>query len=237
MITRLEKSFDHINEFSSQVAHELKTPLAIIKGESELILSKERSVQEYQEAMRINAQEADRMRRTIEDLLLLAKLDYQPEIFQLKEIDFTKFFKEVSEQVSILAAEKGIQVVTQIPDAPIKVLADTLHLRRMFFNLLDNAIKFTIPPGIVTLKVFYKRQNVLILISDTGVGIPHQDLDKIFHKFYHYDRTGLEMNNCNGLGLSIVNSILKIHRGTIHVTSKVNVGTTFHVMLPAKKLT
>ncbi len=232
MIGRLEKSFEHINEFSSQVAHELKTPLAIIKGESELALSQEREKEDYKAALRINVEEADRMRRTIEDLLLLARLDYQTDVFQLQPLDFTEFFHEICEQATILAADKGLTVEAEIPSEKIIVRGDKLHLRRVFFNIIDNAIKFTPASGKIRLRAVRKGKLAFILIADTGVGIPARDLPKIFEKFYHVDRTGGNTAKGTGLGLSIVQSILKIHRGHVHVTSKVNQGTSFHIMLP-----
>lgn len=232
MISRLEKSFKHINEFSSQVAHELKTPIAIMKGESELALSRERSKEDYKTALRINLEETDRMRKIIEDLLLLARLDYQPEVFKFELFDFIGFFWEIWEQAQILASSKGLTVQAKIPHEKVFIRADKLHLRRMFFNIIDNALKFTVPPGEIRLQVILKSQKLLVLISDTGVGIPQPELPKIFEKFYHADRTGQNQGGCTGLGLSIAQSILKIHKGHIHVTSKVNQGTTFHIMLP-----
>ncbi len=234
MIGRLERSFTHINEFSSQVAHELKTPLAIIKGESELALGQPRDVDEYRSTIRINMEEASRMRKTIEDLLLLARLDYHPEGFNFQSFDFVEFFREICEQTEILAADKGHQIKAVLPDSKILITADKLHLRRMFFNIIDNALKYTLPPGEIKLQVACKRKKILVLISDNGVGIPAQDISKIFDKFYHSDRTGQNEFRSNGLGLSIVHSILKIHHGQVRVTSRINQGTTFHIMLPAQ---
>lgn len=232
MIGRLEKSFQHINEFSSQVAHELKTPLAIMKGEAELALSEERKAGEYKAALAITLEESNRMRQTIEDLLLLARLDYQPDVFQFQSIDFSEFIQEIFEQTKILSDDKGIQVEADIPKEEVRLQADKLHLRRMFFNIISNALKFTLPPGKITIRVIYRRRWILILISDTGVGIFPADLPNIFKKFYHVDRTGRNEGASSGLGLSIVQSVLKVHKGHVRVTSKVNVGTTFHVLLP-----
>ncbi len=232
MITRLERSFKHVNDFSSHVAHELKTPLAIIKGESEVILSKERDREEYKAAIRITLEEADRMRKTVEDLLLLAKLDYQPEVFRFEPFDFKEFFEEVCEQAKILATERGLTVKTFLIDQPIMFKGDRLHLRRLFFNLIDNAVKFTRPPGEVRLSAAHVNDKLVISIADTGVGIPEEDREKIFEQFYHFDRTGSDATAGNGLGLSIVQSIINIHNGHIEVESKVGQGTSFHVTFP-----
>jgi two-component system, OmpR family, heavy metal sensor histidine kinase CusS len=232
MITRLERSFKHVNDFSSHVAHELKTPLAIIKGESEVILSKERDREEYKAAIRITLEEADRMRKTVEDLLLLAKLDYQPEVFRFEPFDFKEFFEEVCEQARILATDRGLTVKTFLIDQPMEFKGDKLHLRRLFFNMIDNACKYTPAPGEVRLSAAHLDDKLVISIADTGVGIPEEDLEKIFEQFYHFDRTGSDATAGNGLGLSIVKSIINIHNGHIEVESKVGQGTSFHITFP-----
>ncbi len=232
MIIRLERAFKHVNDFSSHVAHELKTPLAIIKGESEVILSKERDREEYKAAIRITLEEADRMRKTVEDLLLLAKLDYQPEVFRIEPFDFKEFFEEVCEQARILATERGLKVKTFLIDQPIMFKGDKLHLRRLFFNMIDNAVKYTPAPGEIRLSAAHVDDRLVITIADTGVGIPEEDQEKIFEQFYHFDRTGSDATAGNGLGLSIVKSIIKIHNGAIEVESKIKEGTAFHLTFP-----
>jgi two-component system, OmpR family, heavy metal sensor histidine kinase CusS len=232
MITRLERSFKHVNDFSSHVAHELKTPLAIIKGESEVILSKERDKEEYKAAIRITLEEADRMRKTVEDLLLLAKLNYQQDVFRLEPFNFMEFFGEICEQARVLAADKGLTVKSFSSDEDITVKGDKLHLRRLFFNIIDNAAKNTKPSGEIRLSVAHMSDQLVISIADTGVGIPDEDQEKIFEQFYHFDRTGSDSTAGNGLGLSIVKSIVNIHNGRVEVESKVGQGTTFHVTLP-----
>ncbi|MBL8013198.1 MAG: HAMP domain-containing protein, partial [Candidatus Omnitrophica bacterium] len=233
MITRLERSFRHINDFSSHVAHELKTPLAIIKGESEVILSRERTNEEYKTAIGITLEEANRMRTTVEDLLLLAKLDYQPEIFRFEFFDFTDFFFEICEQARLLAAKRNIDVNVSMPEKKVYLNGDKLHLRRLFFNLIDNALKFTPAPGQITLSFVCQEKYITATVSDSGIGIPEENLSRIFERFYHADhRTQADANASSGLGLSIVQSIVKIHNGTIRVTSKVRKGTTFQIILP-----
>ncbi len=232
MVIRLQKSFKHIMDFSSQVAHELRTPLAIMRGESELALRKERDQEEYERVLKVNLEEIQRMMKTIDDLLLLTKLDYRPEIFKFQEIDFILFFKEMAEQCKLLAAQKGIAIELKLPTESLKIKADELHLRRLFFNILDNAIKFTDKGGQIKLCVDQQDKEIHISISDTGLGIPPGDLPKIFERFYHgscpshFDKIG------SGLGLSIAQSIANIHQGDIKVESQVNVGTTFKINLP-----
>ncbi len=231
MISRLEKSFKYIEEFSSNVAHELKTPLAIIRGELEVVLRKDRTGEEYERAMTIALDESKRMLKTINDLLLLAKLDYQTEIFKFERLDIIDFLNEIYEQTKPLASQKNISVSAHFLFEPLFIEADRLHLRRLFFNLIDNAIKFTPKGGKIDLSVRRENTYVHVVVSDTGVGIAEEDVPKIFDRFFHVDRTD-EAPSVNGLGLSIVQSIAKIHRGGVEVVSHLGQGTVFTVKLP-----
>jgi signal transduction histidine kinase len=229
MIGRLENSFEHIEEFSSHVAHELKTPLTIIRGETELALRGEHDSKEYRRALMITVSETGKMLKIIEDLLYLAKLDYQPELFKLERINFLDFFRETEEEIKMLASIRKIKIESEIPSSgPLMVKADKLHLRRLFFNLVDNALKFTPVSGSIHLKVSRRDTQVVISIADTGKGISEQNLLKIFDKFFREDHRAVG----TGLGLSIAQSIAKIHQGSIRVSSKLNQGTVFTVVLP-----
>jgi signal transduction histidine kinase len=229
MIARLEKSFKHIEEFSHHVAHELKTPLTIIKGEADLLLRKERSKQEYQQALRIILEESERVLRTIEDLLLLSKLDYQLEVFKFDVFDFMEFLNETCEQSRMVAAQKSVAITlrTQGIKSSLMIKGDSLHLRRLFFNVIDNAIKFTPAGGGVEITVMSNQVNkVVVTIKDSGPGIAPENLMKIFDKFYSADAAG------NGFGLNIAWTIAKLHKGEILAESKVGEGTIFTIILP-----
>jgi len=232
MMSRLEKSFKYIAEFSSHVSHELKTPLAILRGESEIALRSEHSPEEYKKIIQSNLEEIKRMTKIIEDLLLLTKLDYQPEVFKFEDFDLVEFFKEIGESTKILADEKKITVNVRLPDKPVELRGDKVHLRRLFFNLINNAVKFTYPNGTIGIHVEKSGGKALISITDTGVGIPKENLQKIFDKFFHYNGVGFNDSPGNGLGLSISQSIAKIHSGEIQVQSAVGQGSTFTVRLP-----
>ena len=232
MISRLEKSFQYIAEFSAHVSHELKTPLAILRGESELALRSKHSEEEYRKMIQDNLEEIARMTKIVEDLLLLTKLDYQPQVFKFEDFDLVEFFREIEESSRILAQEKEITVETNDLKEPILIHGDKVHLRRLFFNLINNAIKFTYPGGVIRIRIEREDHSVKILFSDTGVGIPEENLSKIFDKFFHHNATGVDVPVGNGLGLSIAQSIAKIHNGEISVKSRVGEGTAFAVKLP-----
>jgi signal transduction histidine kinase len=230
MIARLEKSFKHIEEFSYHVAHELKTPLTIIKGESELLLRKDRTKEEYQRAMRITIEETERVLKTIEDLLLLTKLDYQPDVFKFEQFDYVEFAKEVYEQTKIVAAKRSIRVMLKLDETQhsVMVRGDKLHLRRLFLNIMDNAIKFSPERGTIEITITQIPKKVVTSIKDSGPGIPQGELQKIFERFYRADNATVG----NGLGLNISQTIAQIHEGEITVDSKPAAGATFNVVLP-----
>lgn len=232
MIERLEKSFKHINEFNSYVSHELKTPLAIVRGELELAIEQINDKDENKKVLLECLEEVDRMIKVVKDLLLLTKLDYKPQILKFEKIDFEHFFNEIVEHTKILSGEKQIKVSFDFPDEKIIINADRVHLRRLFLNIIVNAIKFTPKGGGINLETFVDKKNVFINISDTGVGIAEDDLDKIFNKFFRIDNSEFEHEAGFGLGLSIALSIVNAHQGSIKVKSELNKGTTFTVILP-----
>lgn len=229
MINRLEKSFAHIEEFTSHAAHELRTPLTVIKGEAELALLDNRSVEEYRQAMNVTLEEVHRMLRIVDDLLLLSKIDYRPEVFVYERFDFIPYIREIMQQTEILVRDKAIRLDTKISGRSAAIKADRVHLRRLFFNVIDNAIKFTPERGRLTIKVSVAREHVQIVISDSGIGIPQSETSKIFDRFY---RTSNSPRGGHGLGLSIAMSLAHMHKGTIRVKSELHQGTSFFITLP-----
>lgn len=232
MISRLDKSFRYIAEFSSNVAHELRTPLTVILGESDFALMKERSPQEYRRVIKVIQDECEGMIKTAEDLLLLSRLEYQPQALQFEQLDFSTFIEEVFEQAKRIAARKGITVKLSAPRKSLFISADGLHLKRMFLNLLNNAVKFTPPGGAIDIDAHTEGRQLKVAIRDTGAGINPEHIGKIFDRFFRVDTTGHDAASGSGLGLSIVQSILRIHGGDIAVKSQPNKGSTFTVTLP-----
>ncbi|MDA3894547.1 MAG: ATP-binding protein [Desulfobacteraceae bacterium] len=232
MIGRLEKSFEHVNEFSSHVAHELKTPLAIIRGEVELALSETRDIDEYQRVLNVSLEEVDRLIKIIKDLLLLARLDYNPDVFGFEKISLNEFLKEIHEYSSILAEQKGLASDLEILESVYCIDGDKVHLRRLFLNLINNAVKFTPSGGKINITLTVKGAIAEIAVSDSGVGISNKDLKMIFDKFFRAQPYGHKAEPGSGLGLSIARSIARAHQGEITVQSQSGQGTTFTVSLP-----
>lgn len=230
MIGRLEKAFNHVNDFSSHVAHELKTPLAIIRGELELALSETRDTAEYQRVLKTSLEETDRLIRIVKDLLLLARLDYNPDIYHFEKFDLTSFLREIEENIRILAMEKQIGIRMDLPAGPIHIAGDRDHLRRLFFNLINNAVKFTPAGGQIGISLSIGDHAARIAVSDTGIGIAEKDLPRIFDKFFRVSQDS-SVGFGSGLGLNIARSIAAAHKGDIIVHSRLGRGSTFTVIL------
>ncbi len=231
MINQLELSFRHVSEFSSHVAHELKTPLAITKGEIEVALDQERDSNEYKRVLNDCLEETNRMIRVIKDLLLLAKIDYKPEIFKFEKLVINQVFEEIFEQSKILASEKNIEVTLDLPKSDSYIKSDKVHIRRLFLNLISNAVKYTPSKGKIDIAVEIKESMAIISIKDTGEGIEKANLDKIFDKFFRVHKDDINKDS-TGLGLNIAKSIVQAHHGEITVESEIDKGTTFRVSLP-----
>lgn len=233
MISRLDNSFRYIEEFSSNVAHELKTPLTIISGESDLALMQERDILEYKRVIEVNLREARHMLKIVDDLLLLSKLEHQPDAFNFEEMDLSLLLMEIFEQAKKLALSKNINVHLELVDTPIIIIADGAHLRRLFLNLLNNAVKFTPVGGRITIAVKVELKRVIVSVSDTGIGIAPENINKIFDRFFHVESgSGKLDEDSSGLGLSIAQSIAKIHHADLSVESQLQKGSTFFVSLP-----
>lgn len=235
LIDRLEKSFGHINEFSSHAAHELKTPLAIIRGEIELALEGNKNNEQYKSVLRACLEEIDRMIKVIKDLLLLAKLDYKPEVFNFENLRLADFLKDIHEQSKILAEQKNVGVTLDLPSEEITLHADKIHLRRLFHNIINNAIKFTPPGKTIDIRARIQDKKCCIDVADTGEGISEENLKRIFDKFFRVHKDDDKTETSTGLGLSIALSIARAHDGDITVQSRLGEGATFTITLPVVK--
>lgn len=229
MIERLEKSFHHIQNFSSAIAHELKTPLTIMRGETELALMDKRTPEEYEQTLNVILGEIKTMLQIIADLLLLTRVEHHVGVFEFEEIKFSEYFQEIFNQSKNLAVIKNIDLHLEntIKDR-ITIKADPLHLRRLFFNLIDNAIKFSPENTRIEVSVRYEDGHVLIAVKDYGLGIAQEDIQQIFNIFYTVNKRA----SGSGIGLGIAQSIVKAHGGKIEVTSQLGKGSTFLVTLP-----
>jgi heavy metal sensor kinase len=231
MTRRLHDSFARVSEFSADASHELRTPLTVVRGEIELALRSSRNPAEYRRVLETTLEEVLRMSTIVENLLLLAKADQRSYRAHFSEVDLHELLSELVEDGEVLAEHKKIQLrVAQA--APVTIVGDKVRLRQLFLNLLDNAIKYTPEGGRVTLAVEQRNGEALFRVQDTGIGIPEEELEKIFERFYRVDKARSRELGGSGLGLAIARWIAELHRGSIAVSSRLNEGSTFTVRLP-----
>ncbi|MDY6863663.1 MAG: heavy metal sensor histidine kinase [Thermodesulfobacteriota bacterium] len=232
MIERLEESFQKLSRFTADAAHELRTPIAALKGETEVLLSKNRTLKEYKEALVYNLERLDFLTRLINDLLLLSKADKGKEVLQLEVVKLNEILKELWEAFNLVASQKNT-IFTFNDSEEVLIKGDSVKLKQLFSNLMDNAIKYTPGGGKIDLSIKPATDKVNIILKDTGIGIPEDDLSYIFDRFYRVEKSRSRNLGGVGLGLSICSWIVKAHKGTIEVESRVNQGSTFTVTLPA----
>jgi signal transduction histidine kinase len=257
MISRLDKSFHQMKQFSMDASHELKTPLTILRGEVEVALRKQRTPQEYEEILQSNLEEINRMSHIVNDLLLLSKADSGDVRLNKEEVNLTEILDDIVDQIQILAQSKNLRIETENHQEETHVLGDPLRIRELFLNLIENAIKYTEEGGSIRIRMERDaprlsatiltpgRSDVAsaaqgggqadmakIIVSDTGIGIAKEDQDKIFDRFYRVDKARSREQGGSGLGLSICKWIVWAHQGEIAVESEIGKGSSFIVKLP-----
>jgi heavy metal sensor kinase len=231
MIARLEKAFQRQKQFTSDASHELRTPLSVIEAESTLALQKERPSTDYRQSLEIVSQESRQMSSLINQLLTLARADAGKEQWNFTEVDLGKLISNLSTDVEVLCQEKGLSFQLGQPQ-DLVVKGDEARLRELFMNLLDNAIRYTPARGTVSVSLRREDQMAVVAITDTGVGIPAEDIPFIFERFYRVDKSRSRAEGGTGLGLAICRHIAEAHGGKIEVESQVGAGSTFSVWLP-----
>jgi heavy metal sensor kinase len=231
MIERLEKAFQRQKQFTSDASHELRAPLAVIEAESSLALQKERPSDDYRQSLETISQEAKQMSSLIDQLLALARADAGKEQWNFTEVNLKKVITNLSTDLEILCQEQGLSFqLGQTQDAIVK--GDEVRLRELFMNLLDNAIRYTPSPGTISISLRREGKMAVVAVTDTGVGIPTEDIPFIFERFYRVDKSRSRAEGGTGLGLAICHHIAEAHGGKIEVESHVGVGSTFSVWLP-----
>jgi two-component system phosphate regulon sensor histidine kinase PhoR len=230
-ITEIKRKADLERKFFADASHELKTPVAAIKGASEILMRDENLPKDIQkEFTEMIFKENERLNNIIEDLLDISKLERKGSEMVLQSQRINVLVNEVFSTVSQLAKTKDIKLVNKVENGLILEI-DYDKFRRMLLNLIKNAINYT-DHGEIIISSKIRETEIELNVTDTGVGIANEELLNIFERFYRLDNARSRDTGGTGLGLPIVKSIIERHNGTIDVTSKEGKGTTFHIRIP-----
>ncbi|MBB5343759.1 sensor histidine kinase [Tunturibacter empetritectus] len=235
MIDRLEEALAHNQRFSADASHELRTPLTIIRGELEALLQMPALPAQAMDGISSALEEGDRMSRIVHSLMTISRLDAGGERMEMVPVELASIVRVTLEHMSLLAEEKSIALSCQT-DERIYVTGDVMRLKQIVVNLVDNAIKYTPTCGAIAVQLFAERQRAVLIVSDTGIGIPAEALPAVFERFYRTDQARSRVSGGTGLGLAIVKAICGSHDGTLSIESVEGKSTTLRVELPLLQL-
>ena len=236
MLARLDASVQRMSQLTADASHELRAPLSLIRTTAELAVHGGRTSPEYREDMVQILAEAERTTRLIDSLLLLARADAGEGGLQHELVDITTSVREAFAQGQSLAAEKQIDLAANLGSNATVVRGDGEALRRLFFILIDNAIKYTPDGGRVQVQLEVLDGHAAVKVTDSGIGISESDLPHVFDRFWRADKVRSRGMGGAGLGLAIARWILEQHQGSIAVQSRPDQGTVFTVSIPLADL-
>ena len=228
MFDRLQTSFENEVQFTSDVSHELRTPITVILTQAEYGKGYINSVEEAQKSFGIIEKEGQKMSKLVSQLLTLARMERGRQKLNLENINLSELIEMTVETQTLSAKSKNIKIITKImPEIYANI--DEMMIMRVFTNLISNAISYGKQNGTVIIELFLKEDKIISKISDDGIGISEDKLDKIWLRFYQVDPS--KNGDNSGLGLSMVKKIVELHKGEIFVESELGKGTTFTIIL------
>jgi signal transduction histidine kinase len=234
MLARLETAVGRIRQFTADASHDLRGPISFIRTVAEIALRSPRIDAESRQALADIVEESEKSSRLLEDLLTLARADADRAEVALLPLDLRHVIEEVCEIARPLAEERRHAFLVHLPASGNSgILGDFASLRRLFWILLDNALKYTPSPGRIDVSLCASGPQVVVAVRDTGIGIGEQDLPRIFDRFYRADPSRGQVEG-SGLGLSIAKWLAESQNGQLSVVSHLNRGTTFEVAFPLR---
>lgn len=230
MLDRVHKSFLQLSQFSSDIAHELRSPINNLRISTELALREESTVEQYQKLLESHLEEYQLLSQLIENLLFIARTENGQMTVKKNIYNAGEEISKIIEYFHSFSHEKNIQIICE---GEAVVYAEKTLFGRAMSNLLSNAIRYSPENARIIIHIKCEEEyGTVISISDTGIGIPKDKLSKVFDRFYRADPSRSEMSGGVGLGLAIVKSIVDLHQGSITIESELNVGTTIHLRFP-----
>ncbi|EML1597244.1 heavy metal sensor histidine kinase [Burkholderia cenocepacia] len=228
MLDRLERAFVRLSQFSSDLAHDMRTPLANVISSSQITLSRARTTDEYEALIESNIEECERLQRMIENMLFLARTDNARQHLKTAELDAGSELRRLASYFQALADEAGVRIDVH-GEAP--VVADATLFRRAVSNLASNALEHADAASTIELAVSVQGSYTVVEVTNRGVAIPPEQVERIFERFYRIDSSRHGAARNAGLGLAIVKSIMELHRGKVEVASR-DGRTTFALYFP-----
>jgi len=229
MLDRLEDSFTRLSQFSADLAHELRTPIANIRGEGEVALTRPRTSDEYREVIESTVGECERLSGIIDSLLFLARAEAPDRHIQRTLFDGHSAVEKIATYYGAIAEERGIAISCK---GKAEIYADPMLFGRAVSNLVDNAVRFTPNGGSVLISIAANDTQSEVSVRDTGCGIPTEEIPRVFDRFYRTDPS--RSSDGAGLGLALVKSITDLHGGSASIKSEINRGTTVTLVFPNK---
>jgi heavy metal sensor kinase len=234
-LTRLESSFDQMRRFTSDASHELRTPLTAMRSVGEIGLRAKREPAEYREIIGSMLEEVDRLSLLVDRLLTMSRADIGESMLAMDRVDLGELAEEVTAQLDVLAEEKQQSLSVEV-DGHSTCMGDRMVLRQALLNLVDNAIKYSPVGGRITVRVSRSPEGAAMLdVTDTGPGIPTEQQQRVFDRFYRVDRSRSTRENGGGtgLGLSIARWAVEVNGGQLTLENRDEPGATFRITLPS----
>ncbi|HPG29753.1 MAG TPA: HAMP domain-containing sensor histidine kinase [bacterium] len=232
MIQNLENSFNRINQFFSDFSHEMKNPLTVIKNGLELVLKSKKLSDEDSNILSRLYKTVEAVQQMTGELLFLAKADSDAIKLNYTTVKLKEIVSFAEDIGKIMTEEKGIIFSINYTDEDLDLYIDEHKIKQIIINLLNNAVEYVKPCGIITLDFFIKTDTFIIKVQDNGTGISKEDLPYIFDRFYRCDKSRSREKHHFGLGLSIVKMNIELHKGSVRIDSELNKGTTVTVEAP-----
>lgn len=232
MLDRLQAGFERLTRFTADASHELRTPIALLRTRTEVLLRRARSPEEYRDGLESSLHELEKTSVLLDELLLLARADAGAESLHFAPLNLCEIVSAAAAVMRPLAEARQLGWSVSLPKGPVTLQGDEAALRRLLLILIDNAVKYTPAQGAIGISLEPSGQQAIVEVRDTGIGIAEEDISHVFERFYRADPARTRATGGAGLGLSIGQWIVRLHGGKLTVQSTVASGSVFRVTLP-----